>query len=62
MENEVRVELGEILHAIRKDKVMKIVLTTLCLSAWALDVLFPVIAHGSSHLGMFTNLLWIWEG
>lgn len=61
IEQDVKVEIGEVLAAVRKDKTLKLILTHLSIAAWLVDVFFPWLPHGAAHLGMLTNLLWIWS-
>lgn len=62
IEKEIEVGFSEVMGAIRHDKSMALILTILSIGAWIVDVFFPGLPHGATHIGTFTNLLWIWGG
>jgi hypothetical protein len=43
------------------NKAIKVVLTTLCVISYVVDLVAPAVRVGL-HLGVLISLLWLWEG
>jgi hypothetical protein len=53
--------LTKLVRIIRKDKLVKISLSALCLTSLVLGIWCPYLTIHGTVLGFVTNMIWLWE-